>query len=203
LLVLAYAFLTTFQARRRALRQLAARLPGQLIIMTVNFDQLIETDLGVPCSVYFRPDHFKDRLDDLVAYTKGDTSRPLPILKLHGSIQDPDSLIATIDKTSAGLHDNVRRALDEVLRASPPPLTWLWIGCSMRDRDMNSWLGGRGAEAFDEWWIDPLPGPSLDEFVNLHRAARWTEIQRTLADRLIVDSADGFLSALADRVGRS
>jgi hypothetical protein len=92
----------------------------------------------------------------------------VPILKLHGSIQDPDSLIATIDKTSAGLHDNVRRALDEVLRASPPPLTWVWIGCSMRDRDMNSWLGGRGAEAFDEWWIDPLPGPSLDEFVNLH-----------------------------------
>lgn len=188
---------------RRALRELAARLPGQLLIITVNFDQLVETDLGVDCSVYFRPEHFKDRLEDLTGYLRGDSSRPLPILKLHGSIQDPDSLIATVDKTSAGLHEDVRSALDEILQVADAPITWVWVGCSMRDRDMNLWLGGKGADAFDEWWVDPLPGLSLDEFVQQQRTARWAQVGRQLRERLIVDSADGFLVDLVEQVRRS
>ena len=188
---------------RRALRELAARLPGQLVLMTVNFDQLIETDLGTPHEVYFKPEHFKSRLEDLLAYVSGDQSKHLPILKLHGSIQEVDSLIATIDKTSAGLHEDVRHALDEILRVSTQPVTWVWVGCSMRDRDMNLWLGGRGAEAFDEWWVDPFPGPALDDFVLKQRTPRWAQIDRTLEDRLIVDSADGFLTSLAAAVAEA
>jgi hypothetical protein len=153
--------------------------------------------------VYFRPEDFKDHLDDLLTYTAGDATKPVPILKLHGCIQDPNSLIATIDKTSAGLHDHVRTALDAVLNTGQPPLTWVWVGCSMRDRDMNQWLGGRGADAFDEWWVDPLPGPSLEEFVHEHRTARWASINRQLEDRLVVDSTDRFLAAVAERVASS
>lgn len=182
---------------RRALRRLATMLPGQLLIITVNFDQLVETDLGVDHSVYFRPQHFKDRRQALADYVRGDPRQPLPILKLHGSIQDPDSLIATIDRTSAGLHEDVRSALDEILVVGGTPITWVWVGCSMRDRDINLWLGGKGAGAFDEWWVDPLPGPSLDEFVQQHRTPQWNQIGRKLAERLIVDSSDGFLADLA------
>lgn len=196
------AALQQVRAGRRALRELAASLPGRLLLVTVNFDELIETDLGVPRSVYYRPEHYKDNLSDLRAYLAGDLSKPMPVLKLHGSVQDPDSLIATVDKTAAGLHEDVRTALDEVLNVAGAPLTWVWIGCSMRDRDMNAWLGGRGADAFDEWWVDPLPGQALDDFFQQYRAAKWTETGRTLDNRLVVDSADRFLTALAERVRR-
>lgn len=187
---------------RRAIRELAARLPGRLVIITVNFDQLVETDLGVDSQVSYRPDQFKANLPDLLDYVQGDTTKAIPVLKLHGSIQDVNSLIATIDKTSAGLHEDVAKALDEVLRVCGTPITWVWVGCSMRDRDINKWLGGRGPKPFDEWWVDPLPGPSLDEFIQQQRAPGWALIDRTLDDRLIVDSADGFLAALAEQVAK-
>jgi hypothetical protein len=185
---------------RKAIRELAAKLPGRLIIVTVNFDQLIEKDLGVACSVCYLPEHYREHLDDLVSYVQGDASRPLPILKLHGSIEDPESLIATIDTTSAGLHDDVLNALNRILEEAGKPLSWVWIGCSMRDRDMNFWLGGLAANALDEWWVDPLPGKALDDFFTLHRASRWSIKGQKLRDRLIIESADGFLRALADRV---
>jgi hypothetical protein len=185
---------------RKAIRELAAKLQGQLIIMTVNFDQLVEEDLGVDCSVFYRPEHYRERLDDLVRYVGGDSSKLLPILKLHGSIEEPDSLIATIDTTSAGLNEDVLRALNQVLETARKPLRWVWIGCSMRDRDMNLWLGGLGASALDEWWVDPLPGKSLDDFFIQHRALKWSARRQELRDRLIIDSADGFLRCLADQV---
>jgi hypothetical protein len=185
---------------RRAIRELAAKLRGRLIIVTVNFDQLVEEDLGVDCSIYYRPEHYRERLDELVSYAGGDASKPVPILKLHGSIEDPDSLIATIDTTSAGLHEDVLNALNNVLEAAKRPLSWVWIGCSMRDRDMNLWLGGLAANALNEWWVDPLPGRALDDFFAMHRAPRWNSTGLKLSDRLIIDSADGFLRALANQV---
>lgn len=185
---------------RQAIRQLAAKLPGQLIIMTVNFDRLIEEDLGVACSVFSRPEHYKERLGDLVAYVGGDSSKPIPLLKLHGSIEEPDSLIATIDTTSTGFHEDVLNALNQVLESVTRPLRWVWVGCSMRDRDMNLWLGGLGASALDEWWVDPLPGTSLDDFFTKHRALKWSAQRQELRDRLIIDSADGFLRNLAGHV---
>lgn len=185
---------------RKAIRELAAKLPGRLIIMTVNFDQLIEQDLGVDYSVYYRPEHYRERLDELVSYVGGDASKPVPILKLHGSIEDPESLIATIDTTSAGFHEDVLDALNNVLEAAGKPLSWVWIGCSMRDRDMNLWLGGLAANALDEWWVDPMPGKALDDFFAMHRAPKWSARGQKLSDRLIIESADGFLRALAGRV---
>jgi hypothetical protein len=185
---------------RKAIRELAAKLPGRLVFVTVNFDRLIEEDLGVDCEVYYKPEHYRDRLDNLVSYVAGDATTPVPILKLHGSIEDPESLIATIDTTSAGLNDAVLNALNRVLETTRKPLAWLWIGCSMRDRDMNLWLGGLGANALDEWWVDPLPGKALDDFFAQQRAPRWSAKGQKLSDRLIIDSADGFLRALADQI---
>lgn len=155
---------------RTAIRDLARMLRGKLVLITVNFDRLLETDLGVDSAVLFTPEHFETSLDDLKAYTTGDATKPVPILKIHGSISEPNSLIATIDNTSAGLHDSVRAALNTVLDGFGRPVRWVWVGCSMRDRDVNQWLGGLSADALDEWWVDPLPGGSLDEFFDEYRA---------------------------------
>jgi hypothetical protein len=187
------------RAGRRALRELAANLTGRLILITVNFDRLIEDDLGVSCNVMYTPEHFETHLEDLRAYVAGDASRPLPVMKLHGSIEDPDSLIATLDATAAGLDDRVRNALNVIVETAEQPVRWAWVGCSMRDRDVTAWLDGMSATALDDWWVDPFPGQPLEEFFDHHRALRWPA-DRTLANRLIVDSADGFLRALADVV---
>lgn len=184
---------------RAAIRELAARLRGKLVIITVNFDRLVEVDLGVPCQVMSTPTQFGDGLEELRAYLRGDADKPVPVLKLHGSIEDADSLIATIDTTAAGLHDSVRAALNLVVdEAQSRPVRWVWVGCSMRDRDVNAWLGGLSSNALDEWWVDPFPGKSLDDFIHQYRAPRWSTDRRT--DRLIVDSADGFLRAVAESV---
>ncbi len=187
------------RAGRRAIRELAKALHGRLIIITVNFDQLIEEGIGVPINLMYRPEHFRDGLASIKRYLDGDSAEALPILKIHGSVAEPDSLIATIDSTSAGLNDYVREALNAIV--ADQSVTWVWVGCSMRDRDVTQWLGGLPHQALDEWWVDPLPGDSLDSFINQHRLPRWKASGMTLQDRLIIDSADGFLSALAAKLG--
>lgn len=187
------------RAGRAAIRELAARLRGKLVIVTVNFDRLVEVDLGVPCQVLSTPSQFGEGLEDVRAYLRGDANKPVPVLKLHGSIEDVGSLIATIDTTAAGLHDSVRAALNVIVEESQSrPVRWVWVGCSMRDRDVNAWLGGLSTNALDEWWVDPFPGKSLDDFINHYRAPRWSSDRRI--DRLIVDSADVFLRAVAESV---
>ena len=85
--------------RREAIRDLARLLRGRLVLVTVNFDQLIETDLGLPTRVHYRPQDFEDFRDEVTAYLDGDANAPIPVLKIHGSIDDPSSIIATIDRT--------------------------------------------------------------------------------------------------------
>ena len=183
---------------RKALRDIAALKQRRIIVMTVNFDRLVEDGLHTDHRVLYTPQHYAEHLDDLRRYAAGEIDSPIPILKLHGSIEDPQSLIATIDTTSAGLHNDVRTALNAILAGAKRPLQWVWVGCSMRDQDMNAWLGGLSADALDEWWVDPLPGLSLDEFFTARRAPTWSQRDLTLSDRLIIDSADGFLRDLSE-----
>jgi hypothetical protein len=181
---------------RQAIHDLATTLKNRLVIMTVNFDELIETDMPAEHLVCATPEDFGNSLARVQAYLRGE-DEPVPILKLHGTISDPASLIGSIDDTAAGLRDEVRSMLDAIL-AFAQPMTWVWVGCSMRDRDINSWLGGLGRRALDEWWVDPLPGESLDQFIEQHRRAAWdTDGHRRLTDRLVIDSADSFLGHLS------
>lgn len=182
---------------RQAIHALAQSLKGRLVIITVNFDELIETDMTAEHLVCAAPADFEDALDRVRGYLRGE-DEPVPILKLHGTISDPGSLIGSIDDTAAGLRDEVRHVLDAILSFAEP-MTWVWVGCSMRDRDVNAWLGGLGRRALDEWWVDPFPGASLDEFVENHRRAGWQAAGgRQLTDRLVIDSADNFLRLLAN-----
>jgi hypothetical protein len=184
---------------RRALRVLADRLFGRLIIVTVNFDELIESGLEVPHLVYRVPEDFRGSAGNIDAYLSGDPNAKLPILKLHGSVSDVESLIASIDVTRAGLHSHVQSVLDGIVRSPRGPVTWVWIGCSMRDKDVNAWLGGLGRDVFDEWWVDPLPSRSLDEFFDMYRESAWRAVDRSLGHRLVIESADRFLSKAAAR----
>src|SRR5581483_6701042 len=78
---------------RESLQDLAALLRGRLVLVTVNFDQLIETGLPTDHVVSATPDEFAANLSTLTQYLSGAAKQPVPILKLHGTIERPESLI--------------------------------------------------------------------------------------------------------------
>ncbi len=94
-------------------------------IVTTNFDRLIELALaarGIPCSVHHDQAGF-DRLgDDLV--TDG-----LPIIKIHGSIEDAESLVDTLRQRLAGRPTSLEAALRTLLVRHH----WLFLGVSGAD----------------------------------------------------------------------
>jgi hypothetical protein len=180
---------------RKALRELVALLP-HLVVVTVNFDRLIETDLGVPSEVLVTPKDFA-RGPDLVRSRLGPGSGALPILKIHGSIEDPESLVANVDDTGRGLSTAVTTTLDALVE-DDLPRTWIWLGCSMRDIDVNIWAAAKsGATDLQEWWVDPLPPPTVDSYASM-RTTEWASVDVDLERRQITATADRFLVSLLE-----
>jgi SIR2-like domain len=180
---------------RKALRRLVTRLP-RLVILTVNFDRLIEDGLDVDHQVAATPQAFEDHTQVVVDKISGATDK-VPILKLHGTIENPDTVVATIDKTEFGLPPQIAATLDAMVAAADGPLTWVWIGCSMRDADLRIWLGNQhGVDQLNEWWVDPLPSEALFEYARFVRERHWATVEHSLKDRLITETADVFLQRL-------
>lgn len=182
---------------RRALREISVLLP-HLIVATVNFDQLVEHDLPAAHVVLADRGEFERGPEVVHARQVDGLSAALPILKLHGSIERPESLIANIDDTTRGLADEVVATLDSILDGGRP-VTWVWIGCSMRDLDVNMWSRRKhGVDDLQEWWVDPLPPASVSEYA-FPRAKEWALLEQNLRSRQITETSDRFLVALLAR----
>jgi SIR2-like domain len=165
------------------------------LVVEVNFDLQVEDQCPVVHAVYATPADFDRARDHVAAFLSGDRGAGAPVLKIHGTITDPDSLVADLDQTVSGLSTAVREALDVVVDAGP--LDWIWVGCSMRDRDINQWMRTKREKQIHDWWVDPLPGIGIPAFV---RETRPPAMQLELLQRVITESSDAFLVALADRV---
>lgn len=180
---------------RQALRRILAAHP-RVIVVEVNFDRQVEDGLVPEHAVYWRSDHFDDAADHVRRRVGGNPRGGVPILKIHGSIEDPDSLVADLAQTVSGLDPRVRNALEAILGNGPAD--WAWVGCSMRDRDINQWMSNhRDGRLVIDWWVDPLPGPNVQHFVD---DARPPAVQVALTQRLITETADSFLDSLAGRI---
>ncbi len=183
---------------RQALWRLAELLP-RLVIVTVNFDQQVEIGMTADKVVIVSRDDFARHRDLVVARLKGDLT-PVPILKLHGTINDFASLVADINSTSRGLPAEMTHMLDSVV-STGGYVPWVWVGCSMRDADVGSWLANKsGRTELLEWWVDPLPPKSVYAYAKRWRFKEWAEIDQTLKDRQITEVSDRFLNALVDYV---
>jgi hypothetical protein len=179
---------------RPALWRVLATHPRALVI-EVNFDLQVEDQCPVDHEVYATVDGFATAPGHVSAFLSGDRGAGVPILKVHGTITDPNSLVADLAQTVSGLPAEVRAALDAAVDAAP--LDWVWVGCSMRDRDVNQWMRTKQDDGILDWWVDPLPGSGIDTFV---REARAPAVQVQLARQVITEASDDFLVALADRV---
>jgi hypothetical protein len=72
-------------------------------IITTNFDRALEaafTVLGVPLDVHSDPRDFEALAADLKRFERGD--HPCQLLKLHGSAENPETLIDTLAQRKKG-----------------------------------------------------------------------------------------------------
>ena len=181
---------------RAALHELCSLLP-RLVVATVNFDRQIEEGISVDHEVIATPRAFEAHGELIGRRLSGESADRIPILKLHGTIDQPDTMIASVDDTTAGFTEPVSRALDTLFQGTLPR-HWVWIGCSMRDVDMTAYIRQRTFAQITEWWVDPLPADSLTAWVQEHRWPTWPAGVK-LEQRLITERADDFLVALLAR----
>src|ERR1700722_1591886 len=119
------------------LAELGAR--GRLAaIITTNFDRLLETALAarsLPYAVFYDEASF----GLLARRNKGIA---LPVIKIHGSIEDPMSLVDTLRQRVAGRPASLQNVLNGLLRRFP----WIYLGFSGADFSYEpNYLNGLGS----------------------------------------------------------
>ncbi len=177
------------------LSKVAELMPGRLVIVEVNFDQLVEHHATVPTRVFASDDEFADAPAHVAAYLAG-TTTDLPILKIHGSIERFDTCVITDDQTALGVGTNKLAALRALLNETDPTL-WLFVGASMRDRDLARIFGDEDwARGVDERWVVPYAVDTIEAFAAT-RLPFWKKTSREdLYSRLTTETSDAFLAAL-------
>jgi hypothetical protein len=187
-----------------AVRHLRSMLAGsrRLIIITVNFDRLIESG-EEEVEVFADEESFARCVNYLDGYLAGSAEAPrVPVLKLHGSFSEQTTLVATIEQTLRGLSVAKADALERVCRPTGTGrVPFVYVGSSMRDLDVTRQLSQRVyAERLDERWVMPLPAASVTDFIENHRRTVWgaAGMQDGLEERLISWTATEFLERLAN-----
>ena len=107
-----------------------ARLGCVRTVITTNFDRALEAAFAavdVRLDRHFQPEHFRDLARDLKQLDKRKGSCRL--LKLHGSVDDPRTLIDTLAQRKRGFAPPVLRCVEHLLRSS----RWLFLGFSGLD----------------------------------------------------------------------
>lgn len=183
----------------RALREFLEATKRRVVLVTVNLDDLIEQHCSDHISVVLSDDDFADAADMVREYWQ--TGGQSPLLKLHGSLEQPETLVATVNSVQLGLSDAKIAALDAALLGPLGERTTVcYVGASMRDRDLNQLLGlRRYADRLDEWWIAPTIAASVREFVETYRHRRWqvSGVPNETEARSITVTADAFVLGLA------
>jgi len=169
------------------------RLIPRTVVITVNFDTLVEVENGEVHTMVTEQE-FRDGRDYLGTYL-GEPDKPVPFLKLHGSIQSRETIIATVDQTAQGLStakaDCIRALLD-----TNSKVPWVYVGYSMRDPDIGSILHSRVvADRADEYWVGPFEDPNALAWSGSHR--QFGQDRRTFWERCITLTADRFFEQLS------
>jgi tetratricopeptide (TPR) repeat protein len=122
-------------------------------IITTNFDRALEaafTVLGVPLDVHSDPRGFEALAADLKRFERGD--HPCQLLKLHGSAENPETLIDTLAQRKKGFPEATSACIRHLLRFGH----WLFLGYSGADLESDTsylHLRGDAAEAVGFTWL--------------------------------------------------
>jgi hypothetical protein len=179
-----------------ALRDLVG-IRSRLVLVTVNFDRLVESG-GARIAVMASDEQFREGIRRLRRYIKTGQGA-VPLLKLHGTIEDPLTIVADVETTALGLSGPKADALSLLAGDASTPYKWAYVGYSMRDPDITAELRGkRFADGTNERWVAPMADPTVGEFVRLSRVPFWEarKVAISLHERMISRRADGFFTQL-------
>ena len=181
-----------------ALASVLQRGSGRVIVVEVNFDLLVETHAGVATKVFASTTDFSVAPDYLARYISGE-EHDIPVLKLHGTIQDFDTCVVTQEQTELGVGTEKLEALRALLDPEGRSRLWIYVGASMRDRDLLRVLTGEDfGRGLDERWVLPYVVESVEQYAE-SRSVFWnqTDLPR-MDDRVIAETSDAFFTALAE-----
>ncbi len=181
---------------RSALKKLI-EANSKLVIFTVNFDTLLEEDAGTRLRVIAQPPEFANAAKEIADYlTNGGK---IPYVKLHGTLEARDSIVADIESTALGLTSSATDTI-KALTSRDQPVPWIYVGYSMRDSDVSQvlaleWFPAGAMES----WVDPLPPESVRGFAIQHRSARWRQaFVPDIQQRCITETSDRFLTRFGE-----
>jgi hypothetical protein len=189
-----------------ALKILAELLGGgkRLVLLTVNFDELVEHCCGNLVRRFATEADFEAAPTYLEAYLRGEEG-PAPLLKLHGTLSEPASIVATVESVAKGLPTAKARVLRALTNAEEPRL-WFYVGASMRDRDIIQHIGARQfAEGTSEWWVGPTRDRSVERFISDVRDPVWRDLGLSFGPpaKCITTTADIFMGELRSHLHQS
>lgn len=172
---------------------------GRMVLVEVNFDLLIERHSTVPLKVFSSEDDFTSAADYLRRYLNSEESA-IPLLKLHGTIDDFATCVISDDQTELGVGSNKLAALRTLLDESDPTL-WLYVGASMRDRDLlRVFLDEDWARGVEELWVSPFLPDTVERFASSREPFWRNRHLKNIDDRLISETADSFFLKLREAV---
>jgi hypothetical protein len=158
---------------------------GRVILVEVNFDRL-RPGLRVRRGVRY-----------VKRYLAGAESH-IPLLKIHGDINSPETCVVSAEQTELGIGAEKLEALRAVFEGLAPDdrRWWIYVGTSMRDRDLVPVLQSEEfARRLEELWVTPFIPETVEHFA-LQRLPYWAKRDwTTLADRVITEQADAFFAA--------
>ena len=168
---------------------------GRVILVTVNFDTLVESHAEVPLKVFADDEEFESAAAYVTRYLAGEESA-VPYLKVHGTIDRPESCVVSAEQTEVGVGNGKLAALRTLLDGDTPRL-WIYVGSSMRDHDLLRVLGNEDfARGLDERWVVPYLTEDIRRFAEARDPFWVNSGHRTMDDRLITETADAFFAAL-------
>ena len=139
---------------------------GKLILAEVNFDRLVEEHSPVPLRVFASDEEFEEADKYVTDYLAGEET-DVPLLKLHGSIERPGTCVVSDEQTEAGIGAGKLRAIRSLYNDRR---AWIYIGASMRDRDLLTvFRGSDFANGTDEVWVSPFLPDTVEDFAR----SRW------------------------------
>lgn len=174
----------------------------RIVLVTVNFDELAEHDHHDALDIAVDDDQFR-RLASILAEMRQAGVHPdgkIPLLKLHGTINRPETCVITDEQTRSGITPAQTEALMSLVKELPEGerVPWVYVGASMRDIDLDRVFGMREFnESASERWVAPWPEDSVRRFV-YGKNRWWAGRGKSLLERTVTETADAFMNTLAD-----
>ena len=172
------------------------------VILTVNFDCLVESATDICFEKLATPDELSRCHAVISAYLRsggvpGSPERPIPYIKLHGTIEDLTSIVADVESVASGFERAVEEGL-ELLISDTDPIPWVYVGHSMRDLDLQQIVAAkRFALGTKETWVDPILADSVERFAAKNRDSFWERAGRpNFVLRRVTATADRFFAEL-------